>query len=484
MSFPINRRRAAALVCGAAACFAVARASGQDWDQPIPQNPAQQERSLRSKRAWSHATLVEAYHRVGRKDPKWDDQAREVLERVAAMEAESRETYARQWEAVWRAREAIAKGCDDPLILSIEATLSREFVEADTKEAGHRIAKAADAMILSDYPAVRKLWLLAQAAAWAAKAPNATLGERQAVPAQLDTVLKLLPTSVAADGINPQTELLWKQALEKVVAGHRGTAQEAEPSYRWVAEQILPDPALKLAWLHARSDSLRGYAWEARGNGYANTVTEDGFRKMADRLADAKRSIEEAWTLKPGDALTASIAIRVLLGMDGDRTELERWFRRAMEADGNNLKACLDKANWLEPKWYGSPQDLIAFGRRCGDTRIWEARLTLVEPQLNLKVAAPKGVAPDADFWKAPEVWDRCRASFDEYLAHEPDDKIQRSRYAAIAYLTGHHAAAREQFAALGTEIPADKGFWNSLDWMKQIRTEVNAKANDDKPSP
>ncbi len=33
-----------------------------------------------------------------------------------------------------------------------------------------------------------------------------------------------------------------------------------------------------------------------------------------------------------------------------------------MEADGNNYLACLMKMDWLEPKWYGSRDDLLAFG--------------------------------------------------------------------------------------------------------------------------
>ena len=456
-------------------------APAQDWTQPIPQNPAKQEQSIRDRQAWAHKTLVEAYDKVGKKDPKWDEKARQGLEVVAEMEAESRQPFLRQWDATSHCRQAIERGCDDPLILLTEAILSQGFQEDSTKEVVHRLAKAASLMEKSDYPTIRKIWGFAQAAALAATAENATADERQAAPRQIDEVLRLLPISAAEDAANPLAEVLWKDALEKVLAGRRGVTKEADQSYQWMTDHIPPAPALKLAWLQARSDTLIDYAWEARGDGLGYTVTREGARKMQERLADAKKSIEAAWALKPDDTFTATIAIRVLLGMSRDRAEMEQWYRRAMAADGNNLRACKDKAYWLEPKWHGTPADLREFGRLCGDTKNWQARITLLEPELDLLAASNLGAAPDGAFWTDPEVWTRCRAIFEEFLGYKPNDKNQRARYAAIAYLTGHFAEASEQFAKVGNDLPTDDYFGMTAEWMKQARDTSNAKAKEAK---
>lgn len=473
----------ACYLAGWLACVG-ASARAQDWNQPIPQDPERQTQSAREQQAWSRRTTVEAYDRVGRRDAKWDEPARRALGVVASMEAENRDPIARRWEALVAARQAIAAGCDDPLILQVEGNLSREFVEADTKDSVHRLVRAANLLKTSRYPAVRKIQGLARAAEVVAGDPNATEEERYGSLLHLDEVLRLLPISLAEDGVNPQTEFLWKTALERTWAGHRGLSNDAARSYEWVANQIPAEPALQLAWLHARAESLRHYAWEARGNGMGFTVTEENSRKMEERLGEAKRAIDAAWTLKPGDALTANIAIRVLLGMDGDRAELERWFRRAMLADGNNLKACQDKAYWLEPKWYGSPADLVEFGRLCGDTKNWQARLTLIEPELYLLATSVQGAPPAGDFWQDPEVWTRCRTIFDEFLAHKPDEPVVRSRYAAVAYLTGHHAVAAEQFARVGDDIPVNRNSGLTREWMTKIRAESIARANEAKAAP
>jgi hypothetical protein len=52
----------------------------------------------------------------------------------------------------------------------------------------------------------------------------------------------------------------------------------------------------------------------------------------------------------------------------GDRTTMELWFDRAMKADGDRRDACWSKLHWLDPMWHGTPEDLLAFGRRCRDT--------------------------------------------------------------------------------------------------------------------
>ena len=198
---------------------------------------------------------------------------------------------------------------------------------------------------------------------------------------------------------------------------------------------------------------------------------------MRERLTDARQTIQQAWDLQPNNALTATIAIRVVLGLDGDRDEMELWFNRAMQADGNNLKACKDKAYWLQPKWHGSPADQVTFGRLCGDTKNWRAKITLLEPELYLLAESRPGVPPQGGFWNSPEVWSRCQAVFDYFLAHNPDDRTQRTRYATIAYVTGHFAEADEQFTKIGDDIPVNDYTWMTKEWLKRIRDESAAKA-------
>jgi hypothetical protein len=77
------------------------------------------------------------------------------------------------------------------------------------------------------------------------------------------------------------------------------------------------------------------------------------------------------------------ITVEMAIG-EGNRDEMEKWFWRAMDADNDNLDACNKKLLWLEPKWHGSPEEMLEFARTCRNPRIgalgshslWPRRIT------------------------------------------------------------------------------------------------------------
>ena len=138
----------------------------------------------------------------------------------------------------------------------------------------------------------------------------------------------------------------------------------------------------------------------------------------------------------------------------GDRDEMETWFQRAMEADGDNQAACDAKMDWLDPKWHGSVEEMLEFGRACRDTKNWRAGLTLLLPDAHHRavlVPAPRSVK--FQYFAAPAVWDDVRSAYDEYLGHYPKDYVERSQYAVLCYLCGKHDESHRQFVAVGDNL-------------------------------
>ncbi len=461
------------------------RIRAEDWDRPIPQDPKAQAQRYSDRRAWERKTLLEAYDKFGKKDPRWDRDARSALE--VAVQAYSRD---KSPLSTWRelkdgCRRAMSAGCDDPLILQLEGWASTKFEEPDSDQVIHRSLKAANALEQSPYPAIRKVWALDNAVKNASIFLRVTPEEKQDIPRHVDLIMKWLPLSASEGDVATWTEGHWREALRAVLDARRASTKDVEGTLSWIDEQVQRMPeGLKVAWLQAQTDFLQDYAWEARGNGTADTVTEDGWEKMNDRTARAKALIERAWALKPGVYYTALLRLRLSIAVDRDRDEMERWFRRAMEANGNGLQACRAKAYWLEPKWFGSEEDLIAFGRLCGDTKNWEAGITLLEPECGLIATSAWDRPPGGDFWKSPEVWKRCRAIFEEYLSHNPEDNAQRSRYAIIASLTGHHGEATEQYEKLGENFYYNKNWGMTKEWFRSLRDDSAKRPKGVKPYP
>ncbi len=137
----------------------------------------------------------------------------------------------------------------------------------------------------------------------------------------------------------------------------------------------------------------------------------------------------------------------------GDRAAMELWFDRAMKADGDNRQACWSKLDWLDPKWHGTPEEMLAFGKACRDTKNWWAGITLLDCDAHYRFSAMLDANQRSDYWRSPEVWPGVAAIYDEYLKHHGDDDVARTKYATINYFGGHFVEAHKQFQAVGDRL-------------------------------
>ncbi len=74
----------------------------------------------------------------------------------------------------------------------------------------------------------------------------------------------------------------------------------------------------------ARAEALVNYGWEARGSGYANTVTSEGWKLLAERLAQARGVLEEAEKLPVRDPHWYCIMQAVAIGRGAGITTATR----------------------------------------------------------------------------------------------------------------------------------------------------------------
>jgi hypothetical protein len=229
-----------------------------------------------------------------------------------------------------------------------------------------------------------------------------------------------------------------------------------------------------------KGDSLIRRAWQARGTGFASTVTAEHARQFEEQLEEARQVLEGAWSIRPGFAQTANLMLEVELGASRGRAEMEKWFERAMEADANNSDACSTKLNWLDPKWYGTREEMVTFGRACRDTGNWRRGITLLVVEAHDRVS-PK-LATDAarnEYMRSSEVWDDVRTVYTEYFKHHPLDDVSRSKYAVYCYLSGRYEMSHGQFLIVGENLRWDKRF--TEEFTKQVRAFV-AKSSPPQP--
>jgi len=194
------------------------------------------------------------------------------------------------------------------------------------------------------------------------------------------------------------------------------------------------------------------YAWDARGSGYADTVTDDGWKSFSERLDIAEESFRKAYELDRDEPVTCTRMLTVALGKNESRMYMDDWFKRAMAANPDNYDACTKKLYYLEPKWHGSVVDMIAFGQECRRKENWRGGIPLVLTDAYERVAELSG--DRVAYLSQEPIWQDISQVYETYLRMYPNMRGTRGRFARLAAETEHWNDAHRHLSALGDDRP------------------------------
>jgi len=114
-----------------------------------------------------------------------------------------------------------------------------------------------------------------------------------------------------------------------------------------------------------------GFAWSARGDGFANTVEDKNLLLFEDRLKTAKE-ILDARKNNPGCPRWYSVMQVVGLGQKWNRSSYEALYEDAIAFEPTWYEYYQRKAVYLLPRWYGQDGEARAYidslSRRAGAT--------------------------------------------------------------------------------------------------------------------
>ncbi len=380
---------------------------------------------------WNYKTLVEPYGQAGHTSPKWDEPAQRALTEFARVRAGCLATNENSADIIAsNCTTAVDAGCDDPLVkyLFIRYSLSQTNNAKVFTEAYCQVAKDIQD---SAYPPVRKFY----AAARALDQILYTYGTNTSSQSAWGEMTPFIGPNVQAalsDKTMPAREAyeIAKQALQLVSGDTKGYEQ----AYNCVEQPLTnnwPDdyttPLLK-------GTAYIQLAWLARGNGYANTVSEQGWKLFNERLATAQAALEHAWELNPKDPEIAHQMMTVMLGQGGERAQMELWFNRAMALNPDDYEACSKKLYYLEPKWYGSEDDLLTFGWECSESKAWGGKVPLILLDAHEAIYRYLNDSEKTNYWKQPDVWLDIQSAFDRFFTLNPDATGWYHNYAWYAY--------------------------------------------------
>lgn len=416
---------------------------------------------------WNQQTAMEQFEKVGRHDPKWDALAKDGLRNFVATQNNHAESYQ-------LLGKAIAAGCDDPFIAYLYARDSEQF--ADRQTADIRLRDAAKRMAASQYPASRKELAAVRALEHYLKLEVDKYRAGGALPADLKPSLNEMTPAclkgwheMAAEPGVPEWPLqdIATRLLDLELWPEMDRIHFFEAVYPPL-EKALPKSATPLL---VKGKFYIKYAWDARGGGWADSVTAEGWRLFGERLAEARKALDAAWAIDPHNSEIAQEMLTVALGENWPRDRMEAWFDRAMAENPDNYQACSRKLYYLEPKWNGSVEQMMAFGHECLEGGNWTANIPFILLEAHRELAQYAGDT----YWSKPQVWADVRAIYEPLLKATGVNPYARSAYCYYACRAGKWDVARRQFDTLGDKALAKQ--FGGKEAMENFRKQAEEKA-------
>jgi len=208
-------------------------------------------------------------------------------------------------------------------------------------------------------------------------------------------------------------------------------------------------------------------AWKARGSGFANTVTAEGWKGFAEHLAKARVSYSRAWELRPDLALAPDLMIDVSMG-ESNLQEMRLWFDRTVAIQIDYAEAWSHFRWGLRPRWYGSHDAMLAFGVMAANTRRFDTDVPRKLLDSVGDVESELDLACGEHIYGRPDIWPHLQQVYEGYIADPSQVKTRdgwRSAYAVVAYFAEKYQVARAQLEAIHWQ-PRQR---NLVNWGKDV---------------
>lgn len=425
-----------------------------DDEYPIPQDKAAAASRRAARLAWAKATFLQGYAESAKADAPWFAKGKAALEAVAAFEAAANPLDSRVLDpVVEQTRLALLAECDHPLV-QLAAFPHHGLAGEGPTGFSPEYANAVMAMLAGPYhPAVKanEAW---QAAVRQENArPNAAQA-KDFYGAFWTHFIALAKSKEPHD----QAEVL--KLADRV--HHRYVQLNQKRLDGWNALKAAFEQANAEAYVRlvAEADFRIAYADDAN-----RAKTDDAKKLVAERIAQARKLLADAWTADGKRPESATRMLRVCLrDAAATREEMEQWFARAMTADPDNFLACQIKLEWFARPAERNEKSMVTFGRQCVRTANHDAFLGRILFLAHQKIAA---TSTKDNYFGTSEPWADVRELFETRLKAIPDCRYSRTVWGL------HCLNAGEGPGALHNLLAVRKNPWTAVVSAANIESAI-----------
>ena len=168
----------------------------------------------------------------------------------------------------------------------------------------------------------------------------------------------------------------------------------------------------------AKADALVGYAWDARGGGYANTVKETDWQTFKKRISDARSVLENAPPSAKNSVQWYDTMQSIALAQAWPMDEYGKLFQEAVSKEPTYYFFYFNAATYFLPRWHGDAQQLAQFVEYAVESSKSREGQTLYARIYWSQL----GLLGNDTFAPGYAQWSRMRQGFKDIVKSYPDN--------------------------------------------------------------
>ncbi len=193
---------------------------------------------------------------------------------------------------------------------------------------------------------------------------------------------------------------------------------------------------------YAEAAYWRSAAWNARGNGYANTVTKEGWILYGERLKRSLEILNQMQANASEHPCWHPLKIDVMIELGAPLTEIRSVFSKAIANFPEYHDTYFSMGRAYSPLWGGSRKSFDAFVREVVDkTRDFEGEAFYA--RLYWTVDADNNIPFHNESSQYPK-WKNLKAGYTDLMKKYPDSQWNKNRFAEIACRTNDSQLYRQ----------------------------------------
>lgn len=234
------------------------------------------------------------------------------------------------------------------------------------------------------------------------------------------------------------------------------------------------------AWAAARPDEVTAkvalaglyqkYAWFARGGGYANTVSENGWKLMAERNAAALKILKELQANPKKDPRVYYLLLQTAKDENYDKAQYAEIFDESVKLFPDYKTAYYAKVLDLQPRWGGEDGEWERFIKETAD-KASGIKGDKFYAQMVWAVISTRWYSDKNIFKEFQLDYPRIKRGMEALRSSHPDSLEALSAFCSMASQAGDKVTAVKLFTEL--EGSLDKEIWSSEATFKYWRDWV-----------